>query len=208
MWANIWEINGRKWKDYGAKRKKSCRDKLGHACPSISEGRGWKLCSHLSEGSVRLYANKHSNPILLSHSPSPLWWFHFLESLLKGRRHCSGQCNFWPNQSYIFYHPSIHLHVMDLFECFRCDSLVVELSQKWHLVSSLGGFPDGAVVKNLPANAGDVGLIPGLGRLPWRRKWQPTPVLLPGKLYGPRSLVGYSPWGHKSLSRLSMYTHT
>ena len=31
----------------------------------------------------------------------------------------------------------------------------------------------------------------------WRRKWQPTPVFLPGKSHGWRSLVGYSPWGHK-----------
>ena len=31
----------------------------------------------------------------------------------------------------------------------------------------------------------------------WRRKWQPTPVLLPRKFHGWRSLVGYSPWGHK-----------
>jgi len=31
----------------------------------------------------------------------------------------------------------------------------------------------------------------------WRRKWQPTLVLLPGKFHGWRSLVGYSPWGHK-----------
>ena len=31
----------------------------------------------------------------------------------------------------------------------------------------------------------------------WRRKWQPIPVLLPGKFHGRRSLIGYSPWGHK-----------
>ena len=31
----------------------------------------------------------------------------------------------------------------------------------------------------------------------WRRKWHPTPVFLPGKSHGQRSLVGYSPWGHK-----------
>ena len=39
----------------------------------------------------------------------------------------------------------------------------------------------------------------GLGRLkfPWRRQWQPTPVLLPGKSHGWRSLVGCSPWGHE-----------
>ena len=60
------------------------------------------------------------------------------------------------------------------------------------------GFPDGLLVKNLPANAGDVGLIPGLGRFPWRRTWKPTPVFLPGKPHGQRSLVSYSsPWGRK-----------
>ena len=32
---------------------------------------------------------------------------------------------------------------------------------------------------------------------PWRRKWQPTPVFLPGVVHGQRSLVGYSPWGCK-----------
>ena len=34
----------------------------------------------------------------------------------------------------------------------------------------------------------------------WRKKWQPTPVLLPGKSQGGRSLVGYSPWGRKELN--------
>ena len=38
----------------------------------------------------------------------------------------------------------------------------------------------------------DLGLIPGLGRFPWRREWLPTPVLLPGKVHGRRSLVGCS----------------
>ena len=36
-----------------------------------------------------------------------------------------------------------------------------------------------------------------LGKIPWRRKWQPTPVFLPGKSRGQRSLAGYSLWGHK-----------
>ena len=43
------------------------------------------------------------------------------------------------------------------------------------------GFPGGSVVKNLPANAGDTGSIPGSGKIPWRRKWQPTLVFLPRK---------------------------
>ena len=40
---------------------------------------------------------------------------------------------------------------------------------------------------------------PWVGKIPWRRVWQPTPVLLPGKFHGQRSLVGYSLWGHKEL---------
>ena len=58
----------------------------------------------------------------------------------------------------------------------------------------LTGGSDGKVSAD---NAGDLGSIPGSGRFPWRRKWQPTPVLLPEKPHGWRSLVGYSPWGHK-----------
>ena len=38
---------------------------------------------------------------------------------------------------------------------------------------------------------------PWVGKILWRRKWQPTPVLLPGKSHGQRSMVGYSPWGRK-----------
>ena len=40
---------------------------------------------------------------------------------------------------------------------------------------------------------------PWVGKILWRRKWQPTPVLLPGKSHGWRSMVGYSPWGCKEL---------
>jgi len=34
-------------------------------------------------------------------------------------------------------------------------------------------------------------------KAPWKRKWHPTPVFLPGEFHGQRSLVDYSPWGHK-----------
>ena len=43
---------------------------------------------------------------------------------------------------------------------------------------------------------GRPGFHPWVRKIPWRRKWQPTPVLLPGKSHG-QSLAGYSPWGHK-----------
>ena len=44
---------------------------------------------------------------------------------------------------------------------------------------------------------GDLGSIPGLGRFPWRRKWEPTLVFLPGESHGWRNLLGYSPRGSK-----------
>ena len=43
------------------------------------------------------------------------------------------------------------------------------------------------------------GLDPWVGKIPWRRKWQTTPVFLPGKLHGQRSLAGFSLWGRKEL---------
>ena len=55
------------------------------------------------------------------------------------------------------------------------------------------------MVKNPPANTGDAGkrcrFNPCVGRIHWRRKWQPTPVFLPGKSHGQRSLAGYSSSG-------------
>ena len=42
-----------------------------------------------------------------------------------------------------------------------------------------------------------------MGKISWRRKWQPTPVFLPRESQGQRSLAGYSPWGRKSRTRLS-----
>ena len=50
------------------------------------------------------------------------------------------------------------------------------------------------VVKNLPASAGDVR---DSGTIPWRRKWQPTPVFLPGESHGQTSLVVYGSYGNE-----------
>ena len=58
-------------------------------------------------------------------------------------------------------------------------------------------FPGGSVVQSPPANAGDAGSTPWVRKIPWRRKWKLAPVLLPSKSHGQRSLVSYSPWGHK-----------
>ena len=52
-------------------------------------------------------------------------------------------------------------------------------------------------LKHLPGMRETLGFHPWVRKIPWRRKWQPTPVLLPGESHGGRSLVGYSPWGCK-----------
>ena len=52
------------------------------------------------------------------------------------------------------------------------------------------------------------GFDPWVGKIPWRRKWQPTPVSLPGKSHGQRSLVGCSPWGCKESGTTEWLTLT
>ena len=51
------------------------------------------------------------------------------------------------------------------------------------------------------------GFDPWVGKMPRRRAWQPTPVLLPGESHGQRSLVGYSPWGHKESDTTEVTEH-
>ena len=73
------------------------------------------------------------------------------------------------------------------------------------------GFPGGSVGKESTCNAGHTGrhgFNPQVGKIPWRRAWQPTPVFLPGELHGQRNLVGYSPWGHKELDTTEVTEHT
>ena len=80
--------------------------------------------------------------------------------------------------------PSVHVCLCDWISFYK-DTSCTEV------------FPGGSVVKNLPANAGDLGSIPELERLPWRRKWQLTPVFLPGEFHEQRSLADVSQWGQK-----------
>ena len=69
------------------------------------------------------------------------------------------------------------------------------------------------VVRNPPANAGDirdVSSIPPVGKVSWRRAWQPTPLFLPGECHGQGTLAGYSPWAHKEsdITGVTEYTCT
>ena len=59
------------------------------------------------------------------------------------------------------------------------------------------------MVKNLPAMQET-----WVGKIPWRREWLPTPVFLPAEFHGQRSLVGYSPWGHRESDTTEQLTLT
>ena len=80
----------------------------------------------------------------------------------------------------------------------------------FYLSSSLHpkGFPGGSVVKNPACQCRRCEIHSWVGKIPWRRKWQPTPVFLPGESHRRRSLEGYSPWGCKSWTWLSNCAHS
>ena len=70
----------------------------------------------------------------------------------------------------------------------------------WTLYREWWGFPGGSGGKKSTCQCRRyrrLGFDPWVGKILWRRKWQPTLVFLPGKFCVQRSLVGYSPWGHK-----------
>ena len=69
-------------------------------------------------------------------------------------------------------------------------------------------FTGGSDSKASVCNVRQSGFNPWVGKIPWRRKWQPTPVFLPGESHGQRDLVSYSLWGHKESDTTEWLTHT
>ena len=70
------------------------------------------------------------------------------------------------------------------------------LPTKVHIVKAII-FPVVAQTVSVHLQCWRTGFDPWVWKIPWRKKWQPTPAFLPGKSHGQRSLVGYSPRGHK-----------
>ena len=66
-----------------------------------------------------------------------------------------------------------------------------------HRISNWKQEPSWGSLEMLLAAEPRPGFDPWVGKIPWRREWQPTSVILPEKLHGERSLEGYSPWGHQ-----------
>ena len=72
----------------------------------------------------------------------------------------------------------------------------------------LGGSLVAQIVKNLPAMQETWVWSSWVRKITGRSKWLPTPVFLPGESHGQRSLLGYSPWGHKESDMIEQLTHT
>ena len=73
---------------------------------------------------------------------------------------------------------------------------------KFPCIAKLRASQVALVAKNPPDNVRDIrdmGSNPWVGKTPWRRAWQPTPIFLPGESHRQRSLVGYSPQDHTKL---------
>jgi len=83
--------------------------------------------------------------------------------------------------------------------CTRSDYFILFLSVFTHR----NGLPTWLSGKEYAYKCRRLGFDPWVGKILRGRKWQPTPVFLPWKSRGQRSLVGYSPWGHKESDMMS-----
>ena len=90
---------------------------------------------------------------------------------------------------------------------------IAEIMQIWACFMGWMGFPGGFNSKESACNAGDLGLIPELGRSPGEENGNPHQYSCLDNCHGQRSLAGYSPWGRKELDRtesltISLFTST
>ena len=170
-------------------------------CPWDSPGKNTGVgCHALLQG---IFPTQGSNLGLL-HCRQILYHLSYREDLLDTIRHNSKHWIYWASIRCKIC-ASWSLYAVD-YSFGRCASSVLSvllLPFSYHMgtlpkKAFRGGFPGGSEVKVSAWNAGDL-VQPWVGKIPWRRKWQPTPVLLSGESHGGRSLVGYSPWGHKEL---------
>ena len=86
----------------------------------------------------------------------------------------------------------VSMHAWDLSVFFFTTASESTITSKWRLSGKESAW-----------QCRRPGFNPWVYKIPWRRDWQPTPVFLPGKSQGQRSLVGYSPWGCKGRTQLS-----
>ena len=165
--------------------------KVSHNCFSLLKETSLNLSLQLACGSRPLcWHRERSDPHAVSCS------FSFPSSSLN-KAHSSACCQLFP----WFLLPVMPLHLITFprpevpIVIFSVLLIVLNLCYLWETQNS-------SIGKESACNAGDPGLIPGFGKIPWRRERLPTPVFWPGEFYGL-----YSPWGHKesdTTERLSL----
>jgi len=122
-----------------------------------------------------------------------IWLFRKQKVSSKALALCTGHSEPWMNGSQHCNTSPVGVSEVQRWERFAAQMCHLRLD---------GPSQVALVVKNPPAHAREVrdiprGSVPWYRRSPWRRAWQPAPVFLPTESHGQRSLVGYSPWGHK-----------
>ena len=98
------------------------------------------------------------------------------------------------NSVTILAHLVVYIFIEPVFFCEAFLNLIL-------MHAAAVGFPVGSNGKESAASAGTAVLIPEWGKIPWRGKWQITPVFLPGKSHGQRSLAGYCPCDRRKVGR-------
>ena len=116
-------------------------------------------------------------------------------------------------------------HFKGIFTPYPGDAPLITRSRKWlqsyisnyipsmispegsFLFNGFKSFPGGSVGKRVLLQCRRPGFDSLVGKIPWRKAWQPTPVFLPGESHGQRSLVGYSPWGLARVRQTERLNH-
>ena len=109
--------------------------------------------------------------------------------------------NYWNNS----------VHIFDMLAVSTCIYLKVNTISNsiYYTCYFKQGFQDGSVGKRICLQCTTprrCGFEPWVGKIPWRRAWQPNPVFFPGKSNGQKSLMGYTPQVQTQLKQLSMHT--
>ena len=166
----------RPWDSPGKNTGVGCHFLLQEIFPTQGSNPGLPHCGQT------LYHLSHQGSSLMD-SVNVNWMNGWVSKCSQG--FCSDPSS-WVLQKWVQGPPTTHPH----------SSITHLLILKLHL-----SFQMVLVVKNPPANVEDIRDAVGswVGKIPWKRKWQPTPIFLPGELHGQRSLAGYSPWGHTEL---------
>ena len=90
--------------------------------------------------------------------------------------------------------------------CWQKSHLTTFLEAIWQCLNLGWASFMAQTVKNLPSTQ-ETRVRSLVGKIPWKREWQPSPVFLPRDFHGQRSLVGYSPWGCEELDMTEWLTH-